>query len=54
MTIYISLLVCIIGALVYALSANPKLSEMGRISLFSGLFVFLLQLAPRAVSTLGR
>lgn len=42
MFIYLSLLVCVIGALVYALSANPKLVELGRLSFWVGLLVFLL------------
>jgi Na+/phosphate symporter len=43
MTIYIPLLVAIIGALCYALSSNSKVAEMGRISFFAGLLVTLLQ-----------
>ncbi len=42
MTIYLSLLVAIIGLLMYALSANPKLQEIGRIMFAFGLLVFLL------------
>jgi hypothetical protein len=41
MIIYISLLVALIGCLAYALSANPKVAELGRIAFFSGLLVFL-------------
>lgn len=40
MQIYLSLFVCIAGALVYALS-DGKPSEMGRIAFFAGLLVFL-------------
>jgi Na+/phosphate symporter len=43
MVIYLSLLVCVVGALVYALSANPKLVEIGRIAFAFGLLAFLLQ-----------
>ncbi len=42
MTIYISLAVALAGCLVYAFAANPKLSEIGRISFASGLLAFLL------------
>jgi Na+/phosphate symporter len=42
MIIYLSLLVCLVGVLMYALSANPKLVEIGRISFFAGLLGFLL------------
>lgn len=43
MIIYLSLLVCVVGALAYGLSTNPKISEMGRIMFGVGLFAFLLQ-----------
>ena len=43
MIIYLSLLVAIVGALMYALAVNPKLQELGRISFFAGLLAFLLQ-----------
>lgn len=49
MTMYLSLLVALAGVLTYALSANPKLSEIGRIAFFSGLLAFLLQIAPKVV-----
>jgi hypothetical protein len=42
MIIYLSLLICIVGALMYALSANPKLVEMGRLAFVAGLLAFLL------------
>ena len=45
MVIYLSLLVCIVGVLMYALSANPKVAELGRISYFAGLLAFLLVVA---------
>jgi Na+/phosphate symporter len=43
--VYLSLLVAIIGVLMYALAANPKLQEIGRLAFFAGLFVFLLDSA---------
>jgi|HubBroStandDraft_5_1064220.scaffolds.fasta_scaffold103739_2 hypothetical protein len=36
--ILVPLLVCVVGCLIYALSANPKLSEMGRILFMVGAF----------------
>ena len=44
MTILLPLLVCVLGALVYALVANGKASELGRIAYFVGLLwtVYLL------------
>lgn len=49
MIIYLSLLVCIVGALMYALSTNPKLVELGRLAFFAGLLAFLL-LVEKAVA----
>ena len=43
MTIYFSLLVAIIGVLMYALCVQPKLQEIGRIAYAFGLLAFLLQ-----------
>jgi Na+/phosphate symporter len=42
MILLLSLLVAIVGCLVYALAANPKVNELGRIAFFAGLLVFLL------------
>lgn len=42
MVIYLSLLVALVGVLMYALSENGKLVEIGRISFFAGLLAFLL------------
>ena len=41
-TLILSLLVCLFGLLVYALSTNAKVSELGRLAFFAGLFVTLL------------
>ncbi len=51
MIILLSLLVCVVGCLVYALSGNAKVSELGRIGFAFGLLVFLLQ-ADKVVSFL--
>ena len=42
MEIYLSLLIAIVGLLMYALSANPKLVEIGRLMFACGLLAFLL------------
>jgi len=52
MVIYLSLLVAVIGVLMYALSANAKLVEIGRLGFFAGLLVFLLQGVPHLVNVL--
>lgn len=41
MAILLSVLVLIIGLLMYLLAANPKVQEVGRIMFFAGLLVFL-------------
>lgn len=54
MLIYLSLLVAIIGLLMYALSANPKVVRIGEIMFFDGLLAFLITgAAGHIVSTLG-
>lgn len=45
MVIYLSLLVAILGLLAYALSANPKVQEIGRLSYACGLLAFLLRIS---------
>ena len=55
MIIYFSLLVALIGVLMYALCAQPKLAEIGRIMFFCGLLAFLLAIGTgHAVSILPR
>ena len=52
MIIVIQLLVSLVGLLMYALSANPKLQEIGRIMFAFGLLAFLLRLAPESIGIL--
>lgn len=52
--IFLSLICALVGVLMYALSANAKLQEIGRISYFAGLLAFLLQIAPQMVSLIGK
>jgi hypothetical protein len=54
MIIYLSLLVAVLGAFVYALSANPKSAELGRGAFQCGLLAFLLQIAPYLVDFVKR
>lgn len=54
MLIYLSLLVALVGVLMYALSANTKLAEIGRLAFFAGLLAFLLTAVPHMVSLLGK
>jgi hypothetical protein len=42
MTVYLSLLVAIVGLVLFWVSANPKLMEVGKISFAAGLLAFLL------------
>lgn len=46
MEMYLSLLVCIVGALAYGLSANPKISKMGEWAFVVGLLAFLMRFSP--------
>lgn len=54
MIIYLSLLVALVGALMYALSANGKVQELGRISFGCGLLAFLLSDAAAVFSVIRR
>ncbi len=45
MYIFFSLLVALIGVLMYALCVNGKLVEIGRIMFWTGLLAFLLQVS---------
>jgi len=42
MVIGLTLLVALVGVLMYALVANGKLQEIGRLMFFAGLLAFLL------------
>lgn len=44
MIIAFSLVVCLVGVLMYALSANPKLVQIGDRMFWVGLLAFLLEL----------
>lgn len=43
------LAIAIIGMLIYALAANPKVSEIGRLMFFCGLLVLAFALAKTVV-----
>lgn len=45
MVIFLAPLVALVGLLAYALSANGKVSELGRIAFFCGLLASLLLFA---------
>jgi hypothetical protein len=46
MIILLPLLVALIGVLMYALSTNPKLVEIGRMMFWCGLLAFLFGAGP--------
>lgn len=54
MIVFFPLLVALIGVLMYALSANPKLVEIGRIMFWTGLLAFLLNFGEHSISLLGK
>ena len=47
MVLYLSLIICLLGAFVYALAANPKAAQLGFGSFQCGLLAFLLQIGPK-------
>jgi hypothetical protein len=53
MVIGLTLIVAIVGVLMYALCANAKLQEIGRLMFFAGLLAFLIGAAPELIK-LGR
>lgn len=50
MIILIPLLVALVGVLMYALSTNPRLAEIGRIMFAFGLLVALFRVGPEMVT----
>ena len=52
MIVYLSLLVCVVGVLMYALCVNPKLQEIGRLAYGCGLLAFLLESVPRLIGVI--
>ena len=54
MSIYLSLLVSLIGVLMYALCVNPKLQEIGRIAYAMGLLAFLLTGIQEIIKVVGK
>lgn len=50
MVVYLSLLVAIVGLVVYGIAQNPKAQEVGRICFAFGLLAFLLTAVPHLVS----
>lgn len=52
MVIYFSLLVALVGVLMYALCVNGKLQEIGRICFWTGLLAFLFRFTGPSVGVL--
>jgi hypothetical protein len=50
----VPIVVLIVGALMWALSQNPKVSEAGKFMVFSGIFVLTFHLAGETVRIGGR
>jgi hypothetical protein len=46
MFIFLSLLFALVGVLLYFVSTNPKVVEIGRITFFAGILAFLLSPGP--------
>jgi hypothetical protein len=54
MVIAVSLLVSLIGVLLYAFSSNPKIAEVGLVAYAAGLLAFLLGLPAAHIGVLAR
>lgn len=52
MIIYLSLLVALIGVLMYALCVNAKLAEIGRLMFACGLLAFLFRVVGTPIGVL--
>lgn len=52
MTIYLSLLSALVGAVVYVFVSNPKAAELARLAYATGLLAFLLT-SIRAIARLN-
>jgi hypothetical protein len=46
---WIPVIVALVGALVYALSAPPKIAELGRLLFMAAVFALMFALAGRSV-----
>lgn len=53
MLIYLSLLVALIGLLVYVFAANSKATELGRLTFACGLLAFLVKFSEPMINVLG-
>ena len=53
MIVYLSILVAIIGLILYFVSGNAKVQECGRIAYFCGLLAFLLKAGEPLIKLLG-
>jgi Na+/phosphate symporter len=53
MIIWLSLLVAVVGVLMYALCVNPKLQRIGEIGFFAGLLAFLLR-SEKVIELIGK
>lgn len=54
MIIFLPLLIALVGLLMYALSNNSKVGEIGRIMFFAGLLAFVLVGGGQAIALLGQ
>jgi Na+/phosphate symporter len=50
LTIIVPLLVCIAGILLYVLASNPKLQEIGRAMMWTGMLVSLMVVGGHKLS----
>ncbi len=51
---FLSLIVSVIGLVIYFVATNPKVNEVGRTMFWTGLLAFLLAYGSHSVGLLGR
>lgn len=51
---FLSLIVCVLGLVIYFIPSHPKVNECGRVMFWTGLLVFLFANGSAVVGTLGR
>lgn len=54
MIIFLSLLVCLIGVVMYIISTNAKVVEIGYVMMAMGLLAFLIKVGPGVFEVIGK
>jgi Na+/phosphate symporter len=54
MVAYLSIIIAVIGILMYFVSTNPKVQRVGEIMFGAGLLAFLIAVGGQAIGVLGK